>query len=207
MPRSLITFSRRLSKVARAFSTVGAVLAAIIFVGMALLVVTEVVLRNTVGRSTLIVTEYSGYALAAMTYLSLAFTFREGAHIRITFLHDRLPRVLRRPFEVLLVALASYVTWVAIRAVWVMVQTSFERGTIAYTVARTPLYLPQALILVGLGLLLLQLVAYGISVAVTGDLLETISEQEEVERLAREAGGPSMQAEASASPPTDGSGE
>lgn len=159
--------------------------------GMSLLVVTEVILRNTVGRSTLIASEYSGYALAAMTYLSLAFTFREGAHIRITFLRDRLPRRARRVLEVLLVAAASYIVWVALRAVWAMVSTSFERGTIAYTVARTPLYLPQGVILVGLVLLFLQLIAYGISVAVTGEMLETVSSKEEALRLAKELGGES----------------
>src|SRR5680860_267734 len=125
MTRGLVTFSRRLSGVANALSTVGAVLAAAVFLGMSLLVVTEVVLRNAVGGSTLIASEYSGYALAAMTYLSLAFTFREGAHIRITFLQDRLPTVLRRPFEVLLVAFAALVTFIAILSVWEMVVTTY----------------------------------------------------------------------------------
>ena len=181
-------------------SAAGAVLAAIVFMGMALLVVTDVIMRNTMGRSTLIATEFSGYALAAMTYLSLAFTFREGAHIRITFVHDRLPKALRRPVELLLAAGAIFVTWLALTSVWEMVTTSFERGTIAYTVARTPLYIPQGVILIGLGLLLLQLVSYFVSVAVTGEMLETVSEEEEVAMLVQEAGGVDSAADGAPSP-------
>ena len=206
MTGSLANLSRRLSGVSNFLSTVGAILAAAVFMGMALLVVTDVVMRSTTGRSTLIATEFSGYALAAMVYLSLAFTFREGAHIRITFLHGRLPTAVRRPFELVLVAGAIFVTWLAMSSVWQMVVTSFERGTIAYTVARTPLYIPQAVILVGLGLLLLQLVTYFLEVAIRGRLLESESEEEEIARLAQEAGGPSLDLSDSARSDRGGSG-
>lgn len=183
MTRGLASFSRRLSGVANALSTVGAVLAGIVFVGMSLLVVVDVVLRNTIGRSTLIASEYSGYALAAMTYLSLAFTFREGAHIRITFVHDRLPPAIRRPAEVLLVAFAAVVTFVGVLSVREMVATSFERGTIAYTVARTPLWIPQGIVLIGLALLLVQLIAYGLAVATGGPILDEAVDEADVDEL------------------------
>lgn len=155
---------------ASTLSIVGAILAGIIFAMMSLLVVTEVVLRATVNESTRVTSEYSGYALATMIYLSLGFTFREGAHIRISFLNDRLPNKLRRLVEFLLAAFAAVVTSVAILAVWEMARTSYERGTIAYTVARTPLYIPQGVILVGLVILFIQLVAYALSVLVAPSL-------------------------------------
>lgn len=151
---------------ASTLSIVGAILAGIVFAMMSLLVVTEVVLRATVNESTRVASEYSGYALATMIYLSLGFTFREGAHIRISFLNDRLPNKLRRLVEFLLAAFAAVVTSVAILAVWEMARTSYERGTIAYTVARTPLYIPQGVILVGLIILFMQLVAYALSILV-----------------------------------------
>ncbi len=155
---------------ASTLSIVGAILAGIIFAMMSFLVVTEVVLRATVNESTRVASEYSGYALATMIYLSLGFTFREGAHIRISFLNDRLPNKLRRLVEFLLAAFAAVVTSVAILAVWEMARTSYERGTIAYTVARTPLYIPQGVILVGLVILFIQLVAYALSVLVAPSL-------------------------------------
>lgn len=36
-------------------------------------------------------TEYSGYAMAAASFLALAYTFHEGAHIRVEILISRLP--------------------------------------------------------------------------------------------------------------------
>ena len=160
MTATLAAFSRRLSGVASAISTAGAVVAGVIFVFMSLLVVSEVLVRNLAGGSTLIASEYSGYALATMIYVSLGFTFREGAHIRITFLRDRLAAAPRRWLELVLTALAALTVGYASVAVWDMVRTSFERGTVAYTVASTPLWIPQAIILVGLGMFLLQLTAH-----------------------------------------------
>ncbi len=185
-PRSVV-FSRRLMGVANRLSLVGAILAAIVFIGMTLLIVLEVVVRNTGFGSTLIATEYSGYALATMTYLSLAFTFREGAHIRITFVHDRLPRAVRRVVEVLMVAVVAAGTATATLFVWDMVQTSFQRGTTAYTVVGTPLFIPQSVILVGLVLLFVQLLAYGVSVAITGEILDSNSDEAELKALLEDA--------------------
>jgi TRAP-type C4-dicarboxylate transport system permease small subunit len=163
MRAPLVALSHRLSRAADALSTVGALLAGLIFVFMTLLVVTEVVLRSTVGGSTLIATEYSGYALATMIYLSLGFTFREEAHIRITFLQERLTPAGRRWLDFFLTSFAAATIAFASLAVWEMTVTSFQRGTVAYSVARTPLYVPQAIILAGLVVLLLQLVSRAIS--------------------------------------------
>lgn len=142
-------------------------LAGVVFMLMSTLVLTEVILRASVGGSTFIASEYSGYALALMTYLSLGFTFKEGAHIRISFLTERLPVRLRRGVEALLSAFAAAGVAVSVYAVWEMVQTSYTRGTVAYTVIETPLYIPQSLILVGLALLFIQLVAYTFGLLLT----------------------------------------
>lgn len=150
---------KRVFAFARWLSTAGAVLAAGVFLAMTVLTLTEVILRTTVGRSTLIASEYSGYALSAMIYLSLGFTFNEGAHIRITFLNDALPKAAQRWLEVILLTAAIFVMSVASIAVWQMVLTTRQRGTVAYTPAETPLYIPQAIMLVGLIIFLLQLAA------------------------------------------------
>jgi TRAP-type C4-dicarboxylate transport system permease small subunit len=149
----------RVLALAKWLSTAGAILAAIVFLAMTLLTLSEVVLRTSAGRSTLIASEYSGYALSAMVYLSLGFTFSEGAHIRITFLNDALPKAAKRWLEVILLSAATFVMSVASTAVWQMVVTTRQRGTVAYTPAETPLYIPQAIMLLGLVIFLWQLVA------------------------------------------------
>lgn len=152
-------FVKRALALAKWLSTAGAILAAIVFLAMTVLTLTEVVLRTTAGRSTLIASEYSGYALSAMIYLSLGFTFSEGAHIRITFLNDALPKAAKRWLEVILLSSATFVMSIASIAVWQMVLTTQQRGTVAYTPAETPLYIPQAIMFVGLVIFLWQLIA------------------------------------------------
>lgn len=177
MREPFVALSRRLSRVADALSTIGAVMAGLVFIFMSLLVVTEVVLRSTVGRSTLIATEFSGYALATMIYLSLAFTFREGAHIRITFVNERLSAPVQRWLDFVLVSIAAATISFASIAVWEMTRTSFSRGTVAYTVAATPLWIPQGIVLVGLVLLLVQLLARAFALLVGEATRATKDEQ------------------------------
>ena len=162
---TLAYLRRTFIQVARLCSYAGAGAAALMFVAMTLLTLFEVLLRGTTGRSTLIASEYSGYALSAMVYLSLGYGFREGAHIRITFVHDQLGARAKRWLELVLSLLAIAVVTFMLPAVWRLVLTTHRRGTVAFTPAETPLYLPQALIVIGLGIFWLQLCAYALELA------------------------------------------
>jgi TRAP-type C4-dicarboxylate transport system permease small subunit len=150
----------RLLRVVSLLSTVGAVLSGTTFVFMTLLILTEVLLRTFFDKSTLIASEYSGYSLAVMIYLGLGFSFRQGAHIRITFLRERLRGWALHIMELLCTSVASLLCLLSTVFLSEMVYTSFQRGTTAYTVAETPLWVPQAIILVGLTILTLQVIAY-----------------------------------------------
>ena len=138
-------------------SDLGAVMSALIFCGMVLLILTEVVLRNFTGSSTEISGEYSGYALAAMIYLGMGFSFREDAHIRITFLKERLGGVSAFVLEIYCMVLALILSGLSCVFIFDLVVTSKVRNLTAYTPAETPLYIPQALILVGMAILTLQI--------------------------------------------------
>lgn len=52
-----------------------------------ILVLVEVVARTTFDKTLYITEEYSGYLMAALTCLALAYTLKEKSHIRMTFLH------------------------------------------------------------------------------------------------------------------------
>lgn len=52
-----------------------------------LLVLSEVVVRTAFSKTLYITEEYSGYLMAALTCLALAYTLKEKSHIRMTFLH------------------------------------------------------------------------------------------------------------------------
>lgn len=140
-------------------SSAGAILSSVAFVLMVGLIVLEVVLRSFFGKSTLVASEYSGYLLAAMIYLGLGFSFREGAHIRITFLQNRLSP---RAYHVLEIGCHLGAVILCILSTIFMcdtVLTSYSRGLQAYTVAETPLFIPQAVVLLGLIMFSLQVLS------------------------------------------------
>lgn len=153
-PKRILTFL--LTPIDR-LSDFGAVLSALIFFAMVLLILTEVVLRNFIGSSTEISGEYSGYALAAMIYLGMGFSFREDAHIRITFLRERLGALSAFLLEIYCLLLALVLSGLSCVFIFDLVVTSKARNLTAYTPAETPLYIPQAVILVGMAFLTLQI--------------------------------------------------
>ncbi len=161
-------FANRLLKGVEFLSAAGAALSGLTFVLMVLLILAEVFLRTFMEKSTLIASEYSGYALATMIYLGLGFTFKEGAHIRITFLGDRLKGLCRHILEICCTCVAGALCAMSSVFLWDMVVVSQKRGAVAYTVAETPLWIPQAIILVGMVIMTLQVFAYLVYLLVYG---------------------------------------
>ena len=158
----------RLLRAVDRLSATGAVLSGITFCLMTLLILAEITLRTFFDKSTLIASEYSGYFLAAMIYLGLGFSFRHGAHIRITFLRERLKGWPLHLLEILCASIGTLLCILSTIFLTEMVHTSFIRGTTAYTVAETPLWVPQAVILVGLVIMTLQILAYLLYLIMSG---------------------------------------
>jgi len=52
------------------------------------LVIIEILVRGLFVKTLYITEEYTGYLMAGVTYLALAFTLRDGAHIRMTFIFE-----------------------------------------------------------------------------------------------------------------------
>lgn len=86
---------------------------------------------------------YAGYAIAAALFLALPGTLKEGDHIRVTLLLDRVPTRARGPLEwwglLAALALASYMAWFAIRLVWV----SYVTHDVSPAADASPLWIPQ----------------------------------------------------------------
>jgi len=58
---------------------------------MMILVVVEVFTRYVLDRPLMVADEVSAYMLVALSFLGLAYTWRQGGHVRITILVSRLP--------------------------------------------------------------------------------------------------------------------
>ncbi|MFD2239264.1 TRAP transporter small permease [Aureimonas populi] len=137
---------------------VGAVLGALCMAAMFLLIFGEVLSRAFLGRSIHFSWEYAGYSIGAVVFLASATALRRGVHVRLTLLIDNLPRRLRAVGEAVATLIALAIMLVVTSALFTMVSTAWVSGAASPTYMRTPLYIPQGLMLLGLVMLDLQLV-------------------------------------------------
>ncbi|MGD8563333.1 MAG: TRAP transporter small permease subunit, partial [Desulfarculaceae bacterium] len=69
---------------------IGGYLAAMCILLMTLLILVETSIRMAAGSSIFIAEEYSAYLMANFVMLGLAFTLREGGHIKVSLLLSKL---------------------------------------------------------------------------------------------------------------------
>ncbi len=126
-----------------------------------LLVVSQVVL-NLVDRLSGLITgtaigltipsyaDFTGFFLAAASFLALAHTLREGGHIRVTLLISHLPKGIRKIIEVWCVGVAAFIaiyfTWYTARLTW----ESYSYNDLSTGMIAVPLWIPQCSMLLGL---------------------------------------------------------
>ncbi len=145
------------------------VAAALCLVAICLIVVAQVGGRIIDGIATMITgeriglivpsaAEFSGFFLAAASFLALAYTFRADGHIRVSLLITRIGGRPRHWFEVWCLAfaivLAGFFTWNTI----LLVADSIEYGEVSYGMIPVPLWIPQSFMAFGLIVLTVALV-------------------------------------------------
>lgn len=143
-------------KVLDALYLTGGVLAALFLALIALSILAQIMVRFFGGVFD--ATEFSGFCLAASTFLGLAYALRGGAHVRVGLLVEALPAAWRRAFECL-VCIVSAVTlgWLTWCAAGYTVQ-SYAFGDLSPGLIAAPLWIPQVGMTLGLALMTVALV-------------------------------------------------
>jgi TRAP-type C4-dicarboxylate transport system permease small subunit len=140
-----------LLRTAQLLSRAGVWLSGALMVGAAGLIGVDVVLRRFFNRSIGGADEVSGYILAIASAWAFGYCLLDRAHIRIDSVYLRLPVRLRAVLDVLAVlaftGFMALVTWHA----WGVLEQSWAVGARSISPLATPLVIPQALWLVGLG--------------------------------------------------------
>lgn len=114
------------------------------------LVTIEIVSRQLIGRSNLHATEITGYVMAISTSWAFAYTLMRKAHIRIDALYLKLPVSVRGVLDfIALLSLALFCILV-VGAAFGVAEHSYTGGARANTPLGTPVWIPQALWLLGL---------------------------------------------------------
>lgn len=119
----------------------------------------EIIARGSASESPLSTWEYAGYLQASLVLLGASYTLKTGGHIRVNLLLAKLGVRGRRMLDVfcslLGLAVIAVICWAFFDLFWTSVQT----GRRSYFASATPLWIPQAVLVLGSGLLALQFAA------------------------------------------------
>ncbi|MGB0959184.1 MAG: TRAP transporter small permease [Halocynthiibacter sp.] len=101
--------------------------------------------------------DFTGFFLAAASFLALAYTLRAGGHIRVTLVTGLLPSSIQRIFEALALLIGLAMTGYATFYMFGLVGESIEFGDMTSGMVSIPLWLPQTPVLAGLAILTIAL--------------------------------------------------
>ena len=145
-----------------ALSRVCGYVAAVLVVGIAALILTEIFCRTVLNISLSFAWEYSAYFLAVSIFLAAAFTLRTGGHVRVMLLSQNVPPRTAHWLDLLATVagavIAGWLAWSLAGFAW----RSWATGSTSATIDETPLVYPQGAMAFGAVLLALQLVARAI---------------------------------------------
>lgn len=126
---------------------------------LTLLVTAEVLLRWTVGASTLVAEEWGAYLLVCIGFLGLGYTLRAGGLVQVELILNRLGSRSRRVARMGRLVAAAVVGVILGYWLWQLTAQSYRLGTTSNFISRTPLWIPQAFSVVGMSFFVLQVVA------------------------------------------------
>jgi len=122
---------------------------------MMILVVVEVFTRYVLHRPLMVGDEFSAYMLVALSYLGLAYTWRQGGHVRISILISQLsPRVASRIRLISLILILIFMIELD-RAGYKMIVYALKINLRSQTFFTFPLFWPQLTVFIGFILLTL----------------------------------------------------
>jgi TRAP-type C4-dicarboxylate transport system permease small subunit len=97
--------------------------------------------------------DFTGFLLAAASFLSLAYTLREGAHIRVFLLVSQLPKRMHRLVEIWCIgfglAISLYFSWYTAKLTY----ESYTYNDLSSGMIAVPIWIPQTAMLLGLVIL------------------------------------------------------
>ncbi|BAK73887.1 TRAP transporter small permease subunit [Arcobacter sp. L] len=142
------------------FSFLGAYLSALLLIFLTLLILTEIFLRYFFDISTMIADEYSGYLFLALIFLGLAYTFNEGAHIRINILTSKMNKKSNKIVDVIAGIISIIILSFALYRTILFTYDSYSMEMLSESVSETPLYLTQFVMPLGILIFILNIVVF-----------------------------------------------
>lgn len=126
---------------------------------MSILMLTEVFCRNYLNFSLVFSWEYSSYMMAAVFFLTAAYTLLVKGHVRVFLLGEALPDKARYALDVSATVMGLFIAGFVTYALADFTYQAFIRDARTFLPSETLLWPPQAVITFGSFLLVLQLFA------------------------------------------------
>lgn len=130
---------------------------------------------NALGLNVPGLAELASFLLLGATFFGLAYTFWQGGHIRVTLVLQHLPKSLHRVMDTAVtlaaVIITGFATWHSAR----LALDSYDYGDLSIGMVPVPLWIPQAVMTVGLLWLLVALLDAFFSLA-SGRILQLQNE-------------------------------
>ena len=106
--------------------------------------------------------DFSGFMLAAATFLAMPYTFRSGGHIRVSLVTARLAPRARFVAEIFALGAGAVLVGYACVYIVALIHESWHFGDVSSGIVPVPLWLPQSVMGLGMGLLLVAIVDTGL---------------------------------------------
>ncbi len=94
--------------------------------------------------------DFTGYFLAAASFMALAFTLREGGHIRVSLIISHFSPGLRHVTEIWCIGLASCMSFFFTWYTFSLTHESFIYNDLSPGMVAVPIWIPQSAMLAGL---------------------------------------------------------
>ncbi|WP_112324379.1 TRAP transporter small permease subunit [Oceanibium sediminis] len=150
-------FLTRYVRMTSLLSWLSAQFAMLAVLAMALHILLEILLRAVFQTSTFVLDEFVGYEVAAMTFLGLGSALDNKVLLRLNLLLIRLKGRARAAVEIVNATLTFAIFGFLLFYLFKLAMRNYERGTTSISVLEVPVWIPQAIIIIGLGVFCLQL--------------------------------------------------
>ena len=172
---------RKIGRIFEGASYTSGCIAGCVVLGVMGLTMVEVVTRYVLHHPLILCDEFGAYSLVAISFLGLAYCWKERGHIRITFVVSRIPARVSNWLRVVTLTTAFVYVVVVSKVSWDFIVDSSRRGIKSSSWLMVPFWWPQMAIPIGFTLLALILVV-DIAIAIrnirTGVSTEAIAEEE-----------------------------
>ena len=118
-----------------------------VLAGFCILIITLIILSQSIGRWFGVIIpsteDFSGYLLAASSFLGLAYTFRHGVHIRVNLVYKNFPRPIRHKLELCVLLVATLLVAFMTYHMSYMAYESYIFEEVSSGYIPVPLWIPQ----------------------------------------------------------------